>query len=103
MTTAIKQPRHPWAYEEMEAEYEAGRATWFEVSEGFYYQALNVLPPVYAPGGFLVGEPWNHNRAGQAILAAFVKTGERYFGTMSTKAAFVERRAELMKALGEES
>jgi len=78
-----------WAYGDIEADYlstdyQPG-TVWREVSESFYWQAMEVLPPVYADGGFLVGEPWRHMDNGQPLRVAFSTWGGRYFAIISTR------------------
>lgn len=94
-----------WAYVDLDADYKAGLSTWREVSEDFYWQALEVLPPIYAPGGFLVGEAHDHETSGHANYAGFVCTGSpgeygsRYFARYCTVKEFPARVAELRTEL----
>lgn len=76
--STIEQAANPWAYQEIEDNWKAGRDVWTEVTEDFYYQALEVLPPIYRPGGFMVGEAYTHT-ASDAIHAGFVQTCGRFF------------------------
>ncbi|MGH2619536.1 MAG: hypothetical protein ACRDHG_03045, partial [Anaerolineales bacterium] len=40
--------------------------TWTEATQEHYYEMLEILPPAIMTGlGFLVGEPFDHNGAGQ--------------------------------------
>ena len=86
-----------WAYPEIEADYP--RNVWREVSASFIDQALNVLPPIYSGGGFLVLEPWNHTREGRPIYAGFVQLGARYFARMSTVQDFSQAVEYLRRAI----
>ena len=53
---------------------------WKRVSRDRYWEMLECLPPaVMGGGGFLVGEPMNHNAAGQPTFTAFLQKGEQYF------------------------
>lgn len=53
---------------------------WKPTTEAKYYEMLEVLPPAYWTGlGFLVGEPWDHNRHGQPRFEAFVEIKGEYF------------------------
>lgn len=61
-----------------------GKAT--EVSEGAYWYALEVLPPIYAPGMFAICEPQSHLDTGEATYHWFCKRGKRYYGALGTKA-----------------
>lgn len=99
MSDRIEQATREWAYDEIEADYDAGQHVWREVSEGFYWQALEVVPPVYAPGGFLVGEAWKHTANDEPVRAAFTKIGKRYFATIATAAEFPARRSGLIHTL----
>ena len=62
------------------AERQHATVVWRPCSEQRYDDMLNVLPPVewfHGPrGGFLVGEPWDHDAGnGQPRFAAFRKRG----------------------------
>lgn len=51
-----------------------------EVSEERYDEMLGVLPPVaWIDKGFLVGEPWRHNEAGNPMFAPLMHVGGRYY------------------------
>ena len=91
--------RPEWAYDEMEADFSARRYVWREVSEAFYWQALEVMPPVYAAGGFLVGEPWSHTVNNEPIAAAFFTTRGKFYGTMSTPRGMAKRVEGLLHSL----
>lgn len=44
-----------------------------QVTQERYDEMLGVVPPAIMTGnGFLVGEPWRHNDAGQPMFAGFV-------------------------------
>jgi hypothetical protein len=61
-----------------------------EVTEARYYEMLNVLPPERMRGGaFLVGEPFNHNAAGEPRFDYFYqKDGRYYYGGLLTTREF---------------
>lgn len=105
----IERPKHTpeiipatkeWAYDDMEQDYNDNRDAWREVSESFYWQALEVLPPIYVAGGFLVSEPWKHTPDGRPVYAGFSQVGERYFGRQSTTADMAVYVRQLRNALG---
>lgn len=90
----------PWAYPEMEADFRLKAPIWREVSEDFREQALNVLPPIYGQGGFMVSEPFTHTSRG-AVYATFAHVGERYFARylhrVDLNSGIAELRALLAK------
>lgn len=49
-----------------------------EVSEQEYWDMLEVLPPIYVPGGFMVSEPVTDTRKGTAY-AHYAQRGEKFF------------------------
>jgi len=54
--------------------------TWIEVPEARYWEMLECLPPEIMTGhGFLVGEPWDHNAAGQPRFSAFVELNGKHY------------------------
>ena len=66
LTTTVLPRENDWSYPEMEEDYREARrlsgrtgADWREVTEAFWWQALEVLPPIHREGGFLVGEPYD--------------------------------------------
>lgn len=80
LSMTVEHAEEEWSYPQMEANWRADRNVWVEVSESFYWQALEVLPPILFRGArFMVGEPFDHDARGVAIHAGFVKLGERYF------------------------
>jgi hypothetical protein len=53
---------------------------WDEVSAEQYDEMLNVLPPIYGPQGFMVGEADDHDVAtGRARYRAFIQVGGKYY------------------------
>lgn len=95
----IEPAREEWAYRQMDENWDAGRDVWVEVSEGFYWQALEVLPPIKYDGRrFMVGEPLTHNERG-AVHAGFTKIGERYFARTCNVVDFVKLVSELHASL----
>jgi len=59
------------------AERQHAPVVWRPCSKKRYHDMLNVLPPAFwEGGGFLVGEPWDHDAGnGQPRFAAFRKRG----------------------------
>lgn len=101
LTMTIAPASVEWAYPDIEADYNARALVWREVSESFYYQALEVLPPVAFDGrNFLVGEPWSHTTEGRALRASFAHMAGRYFATISTAQGFRLKLDALRVALG---
>ncbi len=92
-----------WAYPDMATDYNAGADTWREVSEGFTEENLNVLPPIYCDGGFMVSEPYTHDCRGREVYAGFVQVGERYFARYSSRRDFPELVRRLHLSLGKAS
>ena len=72
-------PSAPWAYPEMEADFRAAAPVWREVTEEFYDQAQQCLPPISGQLGWMVSEPLTHGSRG-AVCAGFVHASGRYFG-----------------------
>jgi hypothetical protein len=98
----IRKAREEWAYEEMRELLNAGESTWLEVSEEFYYQALEVLPPYYVPGGFMVSEPLRHvieNGKEAGVFAGFSTLGGKHYARYATLAAFPRMVVELRRTL----
>lgn len=89
-------------FDAMADDYKNARNVWREVPEGFYWEMLEVLPPIYRRGGFLVSEPYIHETtdAGEeGVYAGLAQVGERFFTRYCTAPEFTERVAELCRAL----
>lgn len=56
-----------------------GGTAWVEISAEHADYSLNVLPPIYIPGGFMVSEPADHTPEGDPIYTAIIQIGSRYF------------------------
>lgn len=54
---------------------------WSETTEEKYWEMLEVLPPAaMSNGGFLVGEPFDHDASnGQPRYEGFKQSGDKYF------------------------
>lgn len=55
-----------------------------EVSEQEYWDMLGAVPPLYVPGGFMVGEPVTDTPIGTAY-AHYAQRGKRFFGRYSVR------------------
>lgn len=99
MSAITEAARAEWAYEQMGENYKAGRDVWVEVSDDFRQQALEVLPPIYRRGGFLVSEPYTHNAEGRPVYAGFATIGGRDFARYATPSDFERLAAELRASL----
>lgn len=53
---------------------------WEDTTEDYYYEMLEVLPPIaWNHAGFLVGEPWDHHAlTGRPRYQAVTKLGDSY-------------------------
>lgn len=74
------EPATGWAYNDTSADRNAGLNIWREVTEDFYMESLEVMPPMDWNGGatFLVMEPMTHT-ADDAIYMCLTKCGGRCF------------------------
>lgn len=67
----------------------ANPTEWIETTEAMNWEMLCCLPPAAGLNGhFLVGEPNNHNAAGEAVYACFKIDGGRYFAKYQTYREF---------------
>ena len=79
MKTSIIPLQQGWAHKFLEANYKAGNPVWNEVSEEFYHDMLNVLPPLDWNGtSFLVSEPYTHIQ-GDEVYCGLIEINKRYF------------------------
>jgi len=46
---------------------------WCSITETYYWELLNVLPPLYFPGGFAVSEPIRDSDQGTIYLCVVTK------------------------------
>jgi hypothetical protein len=68
---------------------------WKPCTEERYDEMLGILPPALQTGfGFLVGEPYDHNRQGQPRFAAFIICGDKFYesDTPLTRREFQEAK-----------
>lgn len=75
----------PWAYDDIGDDYRSYVDCWRECTEEFANQALEVLPPIYVSGGFMVSEPYTHE-GNAGVYALVAKVGARHFTRYSTRA-----------------
>lgn len=57
-----------------------------EVTEALYFEAMDVMPPIYATGCFAVGEALAHDNHGYPIYHWFAEIRGRYYGFCGLKA-----------------
>jgi len=57
----------------------AGRDAWREISEACADEFLNVLPPIYCKGGFMVSEAADDDARGVPIYACVARAGGSYW------------------------
>jgi hypothetical protein len=50
--------------------------TWAEIDSDAYWEALEVLPPIYFPGGFAVSEAMTANAKGEEVYLCVVTIGK---------------------------
>lgn len=56
------------------------KITWNRTTSERYWEMLEILPPaVMGGGGFMVGEPMDHNAEGFPTFTAFKQVGKQYF------------------------
>ena len=72
---------------------------WWESTEAHREYGLNVLPPIYFPGGFFVSEPSDHDARGVPIYQAWVRMGGRVFTRAIPEDGHAAALAELREAL----
>ena len=88
--------------------------TWVEISEAHTDDLLNAVPPIYIPGGFMVGEPADHDADGCPIYCAVIGLNGRNFARhlryderkralLQAQAAYLQYRAAIAKATGGEA
>lgn len=53
--------------------------TWTEISDERADELLEVLPPIYIPGGFMVGEALDHDERGVPVYRAVVTVNGRWW------------------------
>jgi len=77
----------PWAA--TEAHYlaiaNAPANVWAEIGEEQADEALNVLPPIYVPHGFMVSEACTANTEGHSVYLCVKQSGGRYFAAYRTR------------------
>ena len=72
-------------WDEIQSNYYSGNDEWVETTEEMFDEMLGAVPPVaMISTAFLMGEPWNHNDAGQAVYAAFKAKSGKCFAKYMT-------------------
>jgi hypothetical protein len=99
----IEAARLEWAYPQMGEHLETGERVWVEVSESFYWQAMEVVPPLFVTGGFMLGEAHSSDAEGHTIYATFMHLKDRYFAMYTTRKALPVARLALLAALDTEA
>lgn len=67
---------------------------WIESTEKRYWYALECLPPAYrAGGGFLLGEPYDHNAYGEPRYPAYVERSDGSFWESAAPMTVAEFKA----------
>jgi hypothetical protein len=77
--------------------------TWHEITEETYWEFLEMLPPIYAPSGFLMSEAKRHDAKGIAVRAYYVETNGRWFVREVSEARHPEALAEMLALLRPEA
>ncbi len=88
-----------WPFDRMAEHLKAGRFVWLHVTEEQSDYALNVLPPLYVPHGFAIGEPNSDDAQGRTVYAFYTKAGGEWWATYTTREQFDERRRGLVRKL----
>jgi len=78
----------------------ANRGAWVEVSEERWSYCLEVLPPIYYPGGFAVSEASWHDGRGRAVYLCLSTVNGKHYAQEMTIADAVRETAALRQELG---
>ena len=72
---------------------EAAAGAVVKVTEEEYYEALEVLPPIYLRGSswFAVSEANNHDRFGDPIFYCFARIRGKFYGVLES-ASFAKKK-----------
>ncbi len=73
---------------------------WFEISKDHADQLIGAVPPIYIPGGFMVGEAQTIDRRGVSVYTAIIHIGYRYFARDLPIDQKREARNLAMEAIG---
>lgn len=73
---------------------------WTETDRETADYLLNVLPPVWVSGGYMVSEPVRHDAAGYPVYTGCTKVGGRYYVTECTVREWPGRVHVLHTVLG---
>jgi hypothetical protein len=84
-----------WPCDQLATLYYANVDTWVAVSDDFADNMREAVPPVFVPGGFLVGEPFSHNADGRPVRLAVAYVKGAPYARYCTKADY----AGLFRAL----
>lgn len=72
---ALRDSRNAWPFPAVTDASRGGE--WTEISEAHADDLLNVLPPVYIPGGFMVGEEVAYDDERGPLFTAVINVGGR--------------------------
>ncbi len=72
--------RDAWPFPAITDAHKAESTAWVEMSEAHMWDLLGAVPPIYIPGGFMVGEEadWSPERG--AIFTAIISSNDRHYG-----------------------
>jgi hypothetical protein len=97
----IQQTIEAWSYPQMRQIYDSGSVDWVAITEEFYWQAMEVLPPIYLNGGFAVPEPLTHDADDRPVYACFAQVGKKHYGIYSTRSNYSANYLNLLGELGQ--
>lgn len=89
-----------WPFPAVDDARRRGERTWFQVSQARYDYFIEVLPPIYFPGGFFVSEAASHDDRGVPIYSAFVEIAGRYYCREFARDRHAEAMQDLFESLG---
>ena len=79
----------PLEWADLWAAMSADPEAWQPTTEAMYWAMLECVPPAaMGNGAFLVGEANNHNDAGEAVYACFMKAAGEYRARYMTRREF---------------
>jgi hypothetical protein len=77
---AIRDSRNAWPFPTIDEASKDG--DWTEVSADFAEQMLGAVPPIYIPGGFMLGEEQSYGPRGPIFCAIIRLSGKRHVARM---------------------
>jgi len=77
---------------------------WTRSTEDAFWYALGSVPPTYrAYGGFISGEPYDHDAQGQPRFHAYMERPEGVFWKSTAPVTLAEFKTTVMAYIGEDS